>query len=296
MTFICSGLSVSSTRMRDVAEQLALETIAQVARRDVLAVPARHRRRVDAEDHRHRRLVDRDRRHRHAMFSGSAIVSPMVMSSMPARQTMSPAAACSISTRLRPSNANSFVTCVSLHDAVELHHGHRVVQTHRAVEDAADGDASEVVARIEVGDEHLQRRLRVAARRRHVLDDRVEQRPQVLAGDAGVGAGDALARVGVEHGKLDLVLGGVEVDEQVVDLVQHLLRPRVRRGRSCSARRSAAARARAPCAARTASAAAALPTRPPAASRRRPSTACARPRRRSRRGPGVSTMLIRRSW
>ena len=48
-----------------------------------------------------------------------------------------------------------------------------------AVEDAADGDAPEVVARVEVRDEHLQRRLGIAARRRHVLDDRVEQRPQI---------------------------------------------------------------------------------------------------------------------
>ena len=40
-----------------------------------------------------------------AQLSGDAIVSLMVMSSMPARQTMSPAAASAISTRFRPSNA-----------------------------------------------------------------------------------------------------------------------------------------------------------------------------------------------
>ena len=79
---------------RDVAEQLALEPVAQVARGDVLAVAAGHRRGVDAEDHRHRRLVDRRSAESASRFSGSAIVSPMVMSSMPARQTMSPAAAC----------------------------------------------------------------------------------------------------------------------------------------------------------------------------------------------------------
>ena len=43
----------------------------------------------------------------------SAIVSPMVMSSMPARQTMSPAAASVMSIRLSPSNAKSLVTLVS---------------------------------------------------------------------------------------------------------------------------------------------------------------------------------------
>ena len=49
---------------RHVAEQLLVEPILQLARRDVLAFAAGHRRRVDAEDHRHRRLVDRDRRNR----------------------------------------------------------------------------------------------------------------------------------------------------------------------------------------------------------------------------------------
>ena len=45
--------------------------------------------------------------------SGSAMVSAMLMSSMPARQTMSPAAASAISTRFSPSKANSLVTLVS---------------------------------------------------------------------------------------------------------------------------------------------------------------------------------------
>jgi hypothetical protein len=47
-----------------------------------------------------------------AGFSGSVMVSPIVMSSIPARQTMSPAAASSMSTRFSPSNANSLVTFV----------------------------------------------------------------------------------------------------------------------------------------------------------------------------------------
>ena len=44
--------------------------------------------------------------------STSVIVSPIVMSSMPARQTMSPAAAAWMSTRFSPSNAYSLVTFV----------------------------------------------------------------------------------------------------------------------------------------------------------------------------------------
>ena len=44
--------------------------------------------------------------------SASAIVSPIVMSAIPATQMMSPAAASAMSTRFSPSNANSLVTFV----------------------------------------------------------------------------------------------------------------------------------------------------------------------------------------
>ena len=197
---------------------------------------------------------------------------------------MSPAAASMMSTRFSPSNAYSLVTFVVLNGCVQLAHGDRVADLHAAVEDAADRDAAEIVARIEVGDEQLQRRVRVAARRRHVLDDRVEQRPQILARAVRIARGRADPGVGVEHREIELVLGRVEIDEQIVDLVQHFLRARVgpvdlvdddnRRQPALErlAQHEARLRQRA------------LPTRRRAASPRRPSTASARPRRRSRRG------------
>ena len=94
---------------------------------------------------------------------------------------MSPAAASWMSTRFRPSNAKSLVTlvCCIAPSSLQTATGSPIL--HAAVEDAADRDAAEVVARVEVGDQQLQRRVGIAARRRHVLDDRVEQRPQVLA-------------------------------------------------------------------------------------------------------------------
>ena len=147
---------------------------------------------------------------------------------------MSPAAACSISTRFRPSKANSLVTFVCCDRAVELQHRHRVVQLHRAVEDAADRDAPEVVAGVEVGDQHLQRRRRDRPRGGGTCSTMASNSGRRSSpGVARSRRRHALARVGVEHRELDLLLGGVEVDEQVVDLVQHFLRARVRRGRSC---------------------------------------------------------------
>ena len=60
-----------------------------------------------------------------------------------------------------------------------------------------------------------------------MLDDRVEERPQVFARRVHRQAGRAGAGAGVDHREVELLLGGVEVDEQVVDLVQHFLHARV---------------------------------------------------------------------
>ena len=50
--------------------------------------------------------------------------------------------------------------------AVELGDVVLLAGAQGAVEDAADGEAAEVVAVVEVGDQDLQRRLGIAARRR----------------------------------------------------------------------------------------------------------------------------------
>ena len=91
----------------------------------------------------------------------------------------------------------------------------------------------EVVARVEIGDQRLQRRRRRPARRRNRLQHRVEQRPQVLARLVEVGRRRAQPGVRVEDGEVELILGRVEVDEEVEDLVH--ARPASARptGRSC---------------------------------------------------------------
>jgi hypothetical protein len=95
-------VSVGSTRI-DTLPMSSRSSRSLICARHELPVAAGERRGIDAEDHRHRRFVDRDRFNRNR-FSASAIVSPIMMSSMPARQMMSPAAASIASIRLRPSN------------------------------------------------------------------------------------------------------------------------------------------------------------------------------------------------
>ena len=111
-----------------------------------------------------------------------------------------------------------------LEASVPLGDGDGLAHRDAAGEDPADAEAAEVVAVVEVRDEELQNGLGAPARRRDVLQDRLEERAQILTGAVGRGAGEPDLGVGVDHRELELLLGGVEVDEEVVDLVQHLLR------------------------------------------------------------------------
>ena len=69
--------------------------------------------------------------------------------------------------------------------------------------------------------------------RRRELEDRVEQRAQILARAVGLARRGALLGRGVDHREVELVVVGAELDEQVEDLVEHLVRRAARRGRSC---------------------------------------------------------------
>ena len=59
------------------------------------------------------------------------------------------------------------------------------------------------------------------------VDDRLEQRPQVLARRIHRHRRRPGAGAGVEDREVELLFGRVEVDEQVEDLVEHFLDPRV---------------------------------------------------------------------
>jgi hypothetical protein len=145
----------------------------------------------------------------------------MVMPGMPAMATMSPVCVWSMSVRLRPEKLKSLVIlCLEKVDAgdVVLFAG-----AHGAVEDAADGEAAEVVGVVEVGDEDLQRAVGIALGDGDGLDDLLEERLEIDAGDGEVECRGADLAVGVEDGEVKHVFVGIEVDEEIVDLVENLL-------------------------------------------------------------------------
>ena len=101
--------------------------------------------------------------------------------------------------------------------------------------DAADGEAADVVVVVEVVGLELRRHRRVDERARAASSTMRSNsgRRSVARLRRGRSVGDAGARVGVDDREVELLFGGVEVDEQVVDLVEHLGDARVGRGRSC---------------------------------------------------------------
>jgi hypothetical protein len=61
-----------------------------------------------------------------------------------------------------------------------------------------------------------------------MLHDRLEERPQIHRFAILIRLGDARLGIGVHHRKIELVFGRIQIDEQVVNLVQHFLNARVR--------------------------------------------------------------------
>ena len=94
--------------------------------------------------------------------------------------------------------------------------------------DPQQREPADVRARVEVRDQRLQRVLGVVAGRRDRLEQRVEERHQVGRQLVRREAGLPGAGVGVHDRELDLRLVGVEVEEELVDLVHDLLGPRIR--------------------------------------------------------------------
>ena len=159
-----------------------------------------------------------------------------------------------------------------------------LAHAQRAVPDPADGHAADVVVGRQVGDEQLERMVGRVRRWRGGRHQRVEERPQVGARHWPDPASPCPLGVGVEDREVELRGARAEVDEQLVDRVEHLGRARVATVDLVDRHDHRQVRARAPWRARSASGAVALRRRRPAAGSRRPSAACARPRRRSRRG------------
>ena len=211
---------------RDVGEQLLFEPVAQVPRGDPLPLPPGKRPVVDGERDGDGRLVDADLRQRLRRFRAG--------DGFPDGDALHPRDRQNIA-----GDADDFVHALQpferielrdfggLERAVALDDGHGVAVIQRAARNAADAQTAEIIAVIEVGDEHLEDAGAIAGGRGNVLDDGLEERAEVGGWVVHRALRHAGLGDGVEHWKIELFLGGVEIDEKVVDLVQHFRHTRV---------------------------------------------------------------------
>ena len=73
----------------------------------------------------------------------------------------------------------------------------------------------------------MEHAIRIAGRRRNALHDGFKERKQILRAIAKLAVRDAIARVGVNHREIELVFGGIQVDEEVVDFIEDFFCARV---------------------------------------------------------------------
>jgi hypothetical protein len=171
--------SLGRTRKGHVALELAHQPVAQLPARQRCAVLAGEGRIVDTEHHVERRLVHRQRRQGDGLLrvgDGVAdvhLVQPNHGADVAGGQ-------------LRHLAAAEAVELQHLHHrvvdalAVALEQGHALALADLAGHDAADADAADVLAVVDVADQHLERGVGVALGAGDVLEDLVGERPQVL--------------------------------------------------------------------------------------------------------------------
>ena len=110
--------------------------------------------------------------------SGSASVSPIVISGIPATATISPGPAGVGRDTVERLGGVQLGDARPLDGAVGAAPGDGAPLAQRSRSNAAQGEASDVRRGIEVGDERLQGHRRIERRRRDAFDEKVEQRGQ----------------------------------------------------------------------------------------------------------------------
>ena len=202
------------------------QPLAQAARRHVAPVASGPRRAVHAEDHFDGRLVDAQQRQRdRALAVGNRLTDLHVLNAGHGHDVA----------RGRGGDRLPFQTAPAEHlrhfaqyaRPVRAAQRVRLGAAHLALQQPADSQTPDVIVVIQIRDLKLYRPARGVPRPRQRGHDRLEQRLQARAGCIQRARSDPGTRVRVHHRKFDLLLGGPEFDEQIVDFVQHLGGPRV---------------------------------------------------------------------
>ncbi len=203
---------------RHVADQLGVEAVLEQAGGDLAALLAGQRRGVGADGDRQAGLVDGQDGQRVGVLEVAEGLADGHLGQAGQSDQLAGA-------RLVDGHPIELLGHVELGDlgggerAVPLAPGHGLALADRPPVDPAQSQATDVGIGVEVGHVGLQRALGVGGRRRDGVEQDLEQRLEVDTGRVDVEGRPAVAGRGVDDGELQLVVVGVEVDEQVQDLV-----------------------------------------------------------------------------
>ena len=213
-----------------VLEQFAVQSVAQLAGRDKLAFLARQRAVIDREGHLQRRLADLDELQRlRAVHRRHGVADGNIARTGEAHDIAHHGA-------VHRATGKS----VNLHDrhnfgALGRHIRRVVVADHGILIDldasalnASDADTPYVIVIVNGGHQQLERCRLIALRSRNVIQDRVEQRRQILARLIRRQGCRAIATGAVQHGGIQLIVVRAEINQQLQDLVLHFAEARVR--------------------------------------------------------------------
>ena len=206
---------------RHVADQLGVEAVLEHARRELRPVAPCQGRGVRADEHRQARLINRDERERLRAFEvGQRLTDGDLLDARDRRDLARPRLvrldALKALGNVEPTDRGALDRTVATAPRDLL------AATQGALHHAAQGEPSHVRRRIEVRDERLQRVAGLVRRRRDVRKHEVHERTQIRASYVRVQRGRPVARDAVDDREVNLRLGRVEVEEQLVDLVDHL--------------------------------------------------------------------------
>ena len=101
--------------------------------------------------------------------------------------------------------------------------GQGLVVEDGAVEDAANGQAAQIVGIVQIGHQHLEGLVGIVFWSGNLAEDGFKEGLEILALVVLVVHGNAVAAHGIEHGEFQLFVVGAEVDEEIVDFVEHFL-------------------------------------------------------------------------
>ena len=208
---------------RDVAQQFAVQPVAQVAGGDELALFAGEGAVVDGKGHLHRRLADLDEGHRlHAVGGADGVAD---VDAFQPRKADDVARLCPLHGHTGEAfdlvQVDQLAALVEADDVV-VADGDFLVGLHAAALDPADADPAHIVVIVDGRDEQLQRRRLVRLHGRDMVEDGIEQGREVLPLVVGIARGGARPARTEDDGAFQLVVGGVQVDEKLQDLVLHL--------------------------------------------------------------------------